>query len=635
MIQKNYFLRRASIFVLFSIALGISTIFAQEGIPELSSSTSYHNQLFFNRFLINPTFSLVREDKSYLNILHRNEYATFDDNRQNYFIGFSNKLNNNTALGLSLYSQWSGVIQEFGINANYATSVQLGEKSKLTFGTNVTYLTEGIDSNRAISTVDDPELLGSRKENKLAIQPGVTLSMGQFDFGLYAEDLLKYNQTTDEFSTNLNAQSVKASLQYTHAFMARTGLFAFARLMPMVQIGQNLDNSIAYLGTVLLDLPKYGWLQAAVDDEFGMSMGLGFNLSNKLSLGYLMEKNFMQDTGNLGWNHELLLAYTFKNTGPIGEKGIVMDTDQNRIDEIVRNYEEQIAALKAEYESANNKDPYLREDIAMLEQESKEFVKSEKSTSNTEIKSDNLVDNSKKSKKKSKKSGLLKEDINLAMADAEAMGYENTSEINSMVYENRLILDQLILRQDSIEKARNQDMERRFETIVRLLRSDVEKKKTESPSDFIAPQKQEMVAEAAPQRVKKTELKEIVAETKPVRSIRPEYNDPKDFVTPPIKILNQADIVGAKTGYYVIANVYSNKKYLEIFVESLKTQGLNPKKFYNRENGLHYVYLADYEVKQEAEMAYVSHLDGKYAEEKWIMSVENPTTTAQIMFEDE
>ncbi len=612
MIQKNYFLIRASIFVLFSLALSTSSIFAQESVPELSSSTSYHNQLFFNRFLINPTFSLVREDKSYLNILHRNEYATFDDNRQNYFIGFSNKLNDHTALGLSLYSQWSGVIQEFGINANYATSVQLGAKSQLTFGTNVTYLTEGIDSNRAISTVDDPELLGARKENKLAIQPGITLSMGQFDVGLYAEDLLKYNQTTNEFSTNLNAQTVKASFQYTHAFMARTGLFAFARVMPMIQIGQNIDNSLSYLGTVLLDLPKYGWLQASLDDEYGMSMGLGFNLSNKLSLGYLMEKNFMQDTGNLGWNHELLLAYTFKNTGAVGEKGIVMDTDQNRIDEIVKNYEEQIAALKAEYNASNKSDSYLQEDIALLEEESKSFVQSNKTDSNE------IATNTKKDKRADKNSKLLKEEINLAMQDANAMGYEQQGDVNSLAYENRLILDQLILRQDSIEKARNQQLERRFETIVRLLRNDVEKKKEIVPESITTPKNTVMVAEAI--------------QKKPIRA---EYNDPKDFVSPPIKVLNKADIVGAKTGYYVIANVYSNKKYLDIFVESLKAQGLDPKKFYNRENGLHYVYLADYNVKQDAEMAYVSNLNGKYQEEKWIMSVENPTTTAQIMFEDE
>ncbi|MGB5369985.1 MAG: type IX secretion system membrane protein PorP/SprF, partial [Flavobacteriaceae bacterium] len=93
--------------------LGTMAAFAQETGNSGSNST-YHNQLFFNRFLINPTFSLVRENKSYLNLLHRNQYATFEDNRQNYFLGFSNKLNDHTAVGVGVYSQWSGVIQEFG-----------------------------------------------------------------------------------------------------------------------------------------------------------------------------------------------------------------------------------------------------------------------------------------------------------------------------------------------------------------------------------------------------------------------------------------------------------------------------------------------------------------------------------------
>jgi len=115
-------------FLLFCAVLGLQSSIAQEQAPTLGTTSTYQNQLFFNRFLINPTFSLVRENKSYINILHRNQYATFEDNDQNYFLGFSNKLNDRTALGISVYSQWSGVVQEFGFNANYATAVRLGEK---------------------------------------------------------------------------------------------------------------------------------------------------------------------------------------------------------------------------------------------------------------------------------------------------------------------------------------------------------------------------------------------------------------------------------------------------------------------------------------------------------------------------
>ena len=147
------------------------TLVGQEAKAELSSNGTYHNQLFFNRFLINPTFSLVRENKSYLNILHRNQYATFQDNSQNYFLGFSDRLNDHTALGIGIYSQWSGVIQEFGFNANYATSVQLGSNSKLTFGTNVTYFNEGLDKNRVVATENDPQILKQIKKVKLQFNP--------------------------------------------------------------------------------------------------------------------------------------------------------------------------------------------------------------------------------------------------------------------------------------------------------------------------------------------------------------------------------------------------------------------------------------------------------------------------------
>ena len=288
---------------------------AQEAASEVSNNNGYHNQLFFNRHLINPTFSLVRENKSYLNILHRNQHSTFEDNSQNYYVGFSNLINQNTALGIGVYSQWSGVVQQFGFNANYATAVRLGEKSKLTFGTNVTYYNEGVDKNRIVANANDIELNDIKKQSKLALQPGVSLSVGKFDVGLYASDLFSYNQSLNLFTTNLSTQALRTSLQYTHEFNAARGILEGGRIMPLVQVRQsNFDDSLSYMGSFLLDLPKYGWIQSTYDTENGISAGLGFNLSKKMSLGYLMEKSITSETADLGWNHEVSLAYTFKDT---------------------------------------------------------------------------------------------------------------------------------------------------------------------------------------------------------------------------------------------------------------------------------------------------------------------------------
>ena len=549
---------RIALFLILATIVGSLSVHGQETKTEVATSGAYHNQVFFNRFLINPTFSLVRENKSYLNILHRNQYATFDDNSQNYFLGFSNKLNNHTALGIGVYSQSSGVIQEFGFNANYATSVSLGANSKLAFGTNITYMNKGVDKNRVVISEQDPTISDARKESEIAIQPGINLSLGNFDFGLYAEDLFRYNQTTEEFITNLSLNSVKASVQYTHEFKAGRGLFHNARLMPLAQVGQNLDGSLYYLGSLVLDLPSYGWLQTTVDQEYGMSAGVGFNLSKTMSLGYLMEKDFSQQEANLGWNHELSLAYTFKDDNSMANSYVDSSNDA-KIDRIVRNYEEQISDLLAE----KNKE-----------------------------------------QKKAK--------FNEKMA-------KGTIDENTLAYQNKLILDELMIRQDSIEASRIASFEERFETIVRLLRNDIKDNIKSSLQDF------------------STETESDLASTNVADEKENKY---RDFTTSqyselPVKVLGDADAIGVKSGYYVIANVYKNKKYLNAFVESLEKKGLEPKQFYNKENGLHYVYLADYDAKQQAQSASISNLGGKYNDEKWIMQVDRSTATASNVYEDD
>ncbi len=658
--------------LLFCTVLGMQSSYGQESAPNLGTKTTYHNQLFFNRFLINPTFSLVRENKSYINILHRNQYATFEDNDQNYFLGFSNRLNDRTALGISVYSQWSGVVQEFGFNANYATAVRLGDKNKLTFGTNLTYFTEGLDKNRVIVADADNKLEESQKESQIAIQPGVTLSLGQFDFGVYATDLFKYNQTTNEFTTNLGMKSVKASVQYTYEFMQNRGLLANARLMPLVQVGQNEDGSINYVGSMLLDLPDYGWFQTNFDMDYGLSLGLGFNLSKKMSLGYLLERDVMNKETDLGWNHEVTLAYTLDREH--NAKGLFAEgSEDEKVDRIVRNYEEQILALKAEVEknkAGNTKKDVLTQDAIM-------------------------------------------EDALTQVADRdvmEAMASMNDSDANALAYENRLILDELILRQDSIDAARSLDFDKRLATMVAVMKDSLQrsmelkqqnvgsatntavasnhtkpgissKKDTKSEQinsvkvtseerntgiaevtapvtstekmtavERIIPQvnvddavaDNANVAEAATEEAYIRTLKfepvhKVLGEiiSKPAVTENADADNMKDGVKLPFKTMKQSDLVGVKSGYYVIANVFKSRKYLDAFMGDLKKKGLDAGYFYNKENGLHYVYLADYNYKSDAKTAYVSNMNGKYNADKWIMQVDNASSIVDNFYEDQ
>ncbi|MDG1572805.1 type IX secretion system membrane protein PorP/SprF [Robiginitalea sp. M366] len=542
--------------LLLGLLMGAPAAMAQQSETQnFSVKSPFHNQLFFNRFLINPTFSLVRENKSYLNILHRNQYATFEDNIQNYYLGFSNKLNERTAMGIGVYGQWEGVVQEFGFNANYARAVKLSDKSALTFGANLTYVSQGLAQNRIVAQDADPALQEASKQSKIAVQPGVALSVGRFDVALYGKDLIRYNQTTNELVTGFNTSNLHASLQYTQPLNGSGGLFEGGRLMPLLQAGRNAEDRFTYIASMLLDLPSYGWLQTTYDDTYGMSMGLGFNLNHRLSLGYLMEKDLSEEGGNLGWNHELSLAYTFKDDEKSGDAFAANNQSKDKqIDNIVRNYEEQIADLRAQRDAERDASRVVNE--------------------------------------------------------------------HSLAYENRLILDELMYRQDSIEEARTAMFEQRFDNLVRTIRNEMRQQDTPATPEKILGTRHTRTAVAS------------AAPAKPVTNKPYTPVAKRDFNELPIKAKNRSDVVGVSSGYYLIANVYKNKKYLNAFMKSLEEKGLNAKQFYNTENGLYYVYLADFDSKMDAKSAYVTDLGGAYQDEKWIMEVyNNPVATAEVQYQ--
>ena len=66
----------------------------------------------------------------------------------------------------------------------------------------------------------------SSKQNQIAIQPGMALTVGNFDVGLYATNLIRYNQTTNELLTGFSTDNLRASLQYTQYLSATSGFFA-------------------------------------------------------------------------------------------------------------------------------------------------------------------------------------------------------------------------------------------------------------------------------------------------------------------------------------------------------------------------------------------------------------------------
>ncbi len=576
------------------LMLAFTNVEAQEDTPVIPLGIPAQNLLKFNRFLINPTFSTVREDKSYLNLYHRNQNRKFRDGKEIYLLSYSGRIGDRSGLGLSLYSEKYGTFSNFGVMANYAYGLKISEKSNFTFGFNVTYYNSGFDNNA--SNVDlniDPVLRDLDGSSLLAVQPGFNISYGDFDFGMYAENLFDYNLDTSESLTEFNEKTYSGHLQFTKRFKNSSGLLEQARLLSLARGVKRGDDGFGYGASMVLDAPKIGWLQAGYDDFYGASAGVGFNIKKRISIGYTMEKAISGSLSNLGPTHEISFAYSFQPN--LTEDRVMLDDEKDAV--------------------AEAQEEFFEADALVAEQE------------------------------------------------------EEIKRLKAALKENDEILAEVIFRQDSLERSREQDLERRFAQVLQMMQNPDAAAKEAARKIMFTPNNVKSDKEIVENNFKKNDAT-LTKESKPkdngsvsatkvkdnvdaVANVKKNTASPKiDFKKPLVKkssiaikkqpvkskdvvafekvaknskIRNQRaiNLKGVDGGYYIIANVYKGTHYLNKFVDGLNEKGLDATYFKNPKNGLKYVYLKRYDNWEDAVAAYKSNVEGTYTDDIWIMNVDN------------
>ena len=554
-----------AVLLLLLCVTGFLSVNAQDENPFITYDVPSQNLLKFNRFLINPTFSTVREDKSYVNLLHRNQSVTFDDNNQTYFLSYSGRMNDRTGLGLSLYTQREGIVSNYGILANYAYGIKLSDKSNFTFGANLSYYNSGFDQNRANPIENDPLLNGFQDVSLLSFQPGFNLSYGKFDFGLFAENLFDYNLKTSESVSDFQDKTFSGHLQYTHQFENASGIMENARLMPLARARKVGQDEFVLGGNLILDLPRLGWVQGGYDSFYGASAGIGFNLNKRVSIGYTMEKGLSNTFDNFGLTHEISFAYSFT--------------------------------------------PNLTEDRVMLEDS--EEVLAQNEDEKEELTEENLSDKDEEIAELKRR--LTENDAILA----ELMYRQDSLENNRQKdLEDRFERVMRMVRNETNGKRPDLEESAKEQYFLNNDKSALAQQ-TIDPKEFNT----KTVKDSKPEPVLQQEqTRDAVAQ---VTTKQEKTNQSKTSTSSGVKSRKFKDLQGVEDGYYVVANVYKDEHYLNKFVDAMNDEGFPASYIDNPSNGLKYVYLKRYNSWKEAEDAYRTKLGGNYTGDLWIMNVEN------------
>ena len=301
--MKEYLLYM--VIILFSIQLAQSQ---EDGVVSLD--IPIRNSLKFNRYLIDPTFSFVREQNKYLSFYNKREWMQFDDAPQTYLASYSGRFRENSGIGVGLFQQNYGVLTTFGGVVNYAYNVTLNNESNLTFGMNLGVYKSGLNEGKIITNYPDPSLENIPSNTLLTINPGINYGITFFDFGVSIKNVVLYNLKTSKIIEDDPNQSVQAHIMYT-GYMDSRGFFDQAKFSGLLRTEFKQDNTIVS-GLAMVTVPKGIWAQAGYNSIYGVSAGLGLNISEQISIEYNFEKA-MGDLSTFGSSHEITLAYKFKN----------------------------------------------------------------------------------------------------------------------------------------------------------------------------------------------------------------------------------------------------------------------------------------------------------------------------------
>ena len=276
----------------------------------VSFTLPVRNSLKFNKFLINPTFSFVREQSTIVSFYNKRQWIQFDDAPQTYLLSYSGRFRENEGIAVGLFQQNYGVLTTFGAVANFAHNVILQEDSNLTFGIDVGFYKSGLNKSKVITNYPDPSLENIPSNSLITVNPGINYGTAFLDFGLSANNLFLYNLKTSKIVEDDPEKSIEMHIMHT-GYLDTYGFFDKSKFSALLKTELKKDKTVIS-GLLMFAIPKGVWAQAGYNTVYGISGGLGLNITPKISIEY----NFEQATGNLsnfGSSHEIVLAYKFKS----------------------------------------------------------------------------------------------------------------------------------------------------------------------------------------------------------------------------------------------------------------------------------------------------------------------------------
>ncbi len=290
------------------LVLGSMFLCAQE--PPLPADFRQLNLTESNSSLINPVFTLDRNNPQSLAIWSRWQWQQIDGDPTTLFINYTHKINTNSSLGAGFIQHNTGIFLQTGAVLNYAYSFAINPDVQIALGVNIFgYQQELADSRFQQSPNIGLPFLDEGANFIMQLAPGVRFSYKNFSLGFVGENMFDYNFNTNESATLSGDKIFLALASYQFPIYAG-GFLEEAQVRPTVYL-KTLPNLDTQYGITTLFSTSKLWAQVGYNNFYGISGGIGGKFFKNFSLGALIETGISTDLESKDPSFEIITAYHF------------------------------------------------------------------------------------------------------------------------------------------------------------------------------------------------------------------------------------------------------------------------------------------------------------------------------------
>ncbi|WP_224490340.1 PorP/SprF family type IX secretion system membrane protein [Robertkochia flava] len=566
---------------------------AQEADTPTIVDWRQHNLTKYNRMLVHPAYSVVGEEGTAISFWSRIQWTGVNNSPQTFLLNYSGKVGASSGAGIGLYQQNLGLLTDSGMLMNYAYRARFSEHTYLSFGINSALFRRGLNKNAVSSSEPDPAILENQDDFLWIFMPGINLSIGGVDIGVYAENLFDYNLNESRSVTGFDHKIYSAQLGYTHEFKNAIGLLDGAKWRSLSYAKTQPNNQPQYGGSTLLDLPRYGWLQMGYNNVYGINGALGVKLGDGISVGVIFETGTNLSNRNFGPTYEAMATVELGGRRNRNSRnGLAAYAPKKGTQKVANQADQQNPEgdhSKAEDIPVTPGAP-LKRVYAVFGATTKETQKQDTPMVGRPVSVENTGEEIAIKKKEDQNQDLerivaevLKDEIT---TPAETTGSTKKSKpLPSLTGSGH---------QEMLSPKSETDVHPDAEKTVVAATSVIREKAVPADNDSV----QEDVAEAESEALV---TRKVFGETTSYRTLKA--------------------ATGVEKGFYLVVNVFSREHYFKDFTSELREKGFEPLYFKNPDNDFWYVYLAYADNYYRVKQLQRSHLDGQYKQDKWVLWV--------------